>query len=206
MDLTEGINMRIILASKSPRRRELLSQLGKRLGFDFEIITRDTDEVLDEGIHPKEGVKILAVRKGAAVADELGEEALIISSDTLVELDGIALGKPTDKDDARRILIMLSEKEHNVHTGIAVHYKGRVYSGVASTAVSFRRIGSEEMTEYIESGEPMDKAGAYGIQGYAGRFVSSVSGDIDTVIGMSLVLTEKLMCEAIGESKEKAFR
>ena len=198
--------MRIILASKSPRRRELLSQLGKRLGFDFEIITRDTDEVLDEGIHPKEGVKILAVRKGAAVADELGEEALIISSDTLVELDGIALGKPTDKDDARRILIMLSEKEHNVHTGIAVHYKGRVYSGVASTAVSFRRIGSEEMTEYIESGEPMDKAGAYGIQGYAGRFVSSVSGDIDTVIGMSLVLTEKLMCEAIGESKEKAFR
>ena len=188
--------MRIILASKSPRRRELLGALAEKMGFEFEIITRETDEDLGASVHPKSGVEILAVRKGAAVAELLSDEALVISSDTLVELDGVALGKPTDKKDAERMLSMLSDREHNVHTGIAVHYRGRVYSGVASTAVRFIKISGEEMDKYIESGEPMDKAGAYGIQGYAGRFVSSVRGDIDTVIGMSMVLTEKLIREA----------
>ena len=188
--------MRIILASKSPRRRELLGGLADKLGFEFEIITRETDEELDASVHPKDGVEILAVRKGAAVAELLSDEELVISSDTLVELDGVALGKPTDKKDAERMLSMLSDREHNVHTGIAVHYRGRVYSGVASTAVRFIKITGEEMDKYIESGEPMDKAGAYGIQGYAGRFVSSVRGDIDTVIGMSMTLTEKLIRQA----------
>ena len=189
--------MRVILASKSPRRRELLGKLGSEMGFEFEIITRDTDESLGEEISCLQGVEILAVRKGAAVAAGLPLDSLIISSDTLVELDGMALGKPTDEEDARRMLTLLSARSHNVHTGIAVHFGGQVYSGVASTAVKFRNIEDDEMEYYIKSGEPMDKAGAYGIQGYAGRFVESYDGDFDTVIGLSLALTRRLIEEAV---------
>ena len=189
--------MRVILASKSPRRRELLGKLGEEMGFDFEIITCETDERLDEGVSCLRGVEILAVRKGAAVAAELSSDSLVISSDTLVELDGVALGKPTDEGDARRMLTLLSARAHNVHTGIAVHYGGRVYSGVASTAVKFRNIEADELEYYVKSGEPMDKAGAYGIQGYAGRFVESCDGDFDTVIGLSLELTRRLIEEAL---------
>ena len=189
--------MKVILASKSPRRRELLGKLGVEMGFEFEIITRETDERLDEGISCLQGVEILAVRKGAAVAAELSDDCLIISSDTLVELDGVALGKPIDEEDAERMLTSLSSRAHNVHTGIAVHYRGGVYSGVASTAVRFRKIEKEELEYYIKSGEPMDKAGAYGIQGYAGRFVEGYDGDFDTVVGLSLALVRRLIEEAV---------
>ena len=189
--------MRVILASKSPRRRELLGKLGVEMGFEFEIITRETDERLDDGISCLQGVEILAVRKGAAVAAELSDDCLVISSDTLVELDGVALGKPIDEADAERMLTSLSSHAHNVHTGIAVHFRGRVYSGVASTAVRFREIEKEEMDAYIKSGEPMDKAGAYGIQEYAGRFVEGYDGDFDTVVGLSLALTRGLIEEAV---------
>ena len=189
--------MKVILASKSPRRRELLGKLGEEMGFEFEIIARETDERLDEGISCLQGVEILAVRKGAAVAAELSDDCLIISSDTLVELDGVALGKPIDEEDAERMLASLSSRAHNVHTGIAVHYRGGVYSGVASTAVRFRKIEKEELEYYIKSGEPMDKAGAYGIQGYAGRFVEGYDGDFDTVVGLSLALARRLIEEAV---------
>ena len=186
--------MEIILASKSPRRKELLG----RLYTDFKIITREVDESLPDGVHPKEGVRILAVRKGEAVAKE-HTGAMIISSDTLVEKDGIPLGKPTDREDAARMLRLLSGKTHNVHTGVAVHYKGRVYSGASTTEVSFRELSDGEIESYIDSGEPMDKAGAYGIQGLGGRFVSSYNGDYDTVVGLSLSLTEALVDKALSE-------
>ena len=182
--------MRIILASKSPRRKELLSQM-----FDsFEIITADADETLPDGVHPSRGVEILAVRKGAPVAKD-APDALVISSDTLVELDGVALGKPRDTEDAARMLRALSGRAHNVHTGVAVHYRGAVHSGTATTAVRFRALTDEEIDEYIRSGEPMDKAGAYGIQGLAGKFVEGYDGDYDTVVGLSMRLLRSL-CEA----------
>ena len=183
--------MRVILASKSPRRRELLSQMFE----SFEIITADADETLPSGIHPSQGVEILAVRKGAPVAAD-AEDALVISSDTLVELDGAALGKPRDTEDAARMLRSLSGRAHNVHTGVAVHYGGRVYSGTATTAVRFRVLTDEEIYEYIRSGEPMDKAGAYGIQGLAGKFVEGYDGDYDTVVGLSMRLLRSLCEEA----------
>ena len=126
--------MKIILASKSPRRKELLSKLVS----DFDIITSDADETLPEGMHPKDGVRLLAERKGEVVLPLAPSDALIISSDTLVELDGVALGKPKDDSDAENMLLSLSGREHNVHTGVAVHYKGRVYSGVDSCAVRFK--------------------------------------------------------------------
>ena len=184
--------MRIILASKSPRRRELLGEIYK----DFEIITAETDETLPGDVHPREGVAMLAVRKGAAVKETVGDDALVISSDTLVELGGVPLGKPKDAADAEIMLTSLSGKAHNVHTGVAVHYRGRVYSGTATTAVIFREIGIDEIREYIAGGEPMDKAGAYAIQGEGGRFIAGYDGDYDTVVGLSLKLTKELINKA----------
>ena len=184
--------MRVILASKSPRRKGLLREL-----FDsFEIITAEVDETLPESIHPREGVEILAVRKGAPVAAE-NPDALVVSSDTLVELGGVPLGKPTDALDAKNMLRTLSGNTHRVHTGVAVHYKGRAVSGVDSTAVIFRTLSDVEIDEYIATGEPMDKAGAYGIQGKGGVFVSGYEGSFDTVVGLSVALTDRLCKEIV---------
>ena len=189
--------MRIILASKSPRRRELLSSLAREIGFQFDIIVKETDETVGD-IHPRLAVEELAIRKGAAVAADY-PAALVISSDTLVELDGVPLGKPCDDADAYRMLSSLSGRSHNVHTGIAVHYDGRVYSGVASTAVRFISLTHDMINGYIASGEPRDKAGAYGIQGGAGKFVSEYDGEFDTVVGFNITLLKKLLSEAVGD-------
>ena len=183
--------MRVILASKSPRRKELLRELFE----NFEIIVSEVSEELDEGCNVLSGVEILSVRKGAAIAEE-NPNALVISSDTLVELDGKALGKPVDKSEATEMLRSLSARSHNVHTGVAVHYKGKVFSGVATSTVYFREISKHELFEYVESGAPMDKAGAYGIQGEAGKFVSHYDGDFDTIVGLSLRLTRELIKKA----------
>ena len=183
--------MRYILASKSPRRKELLSEIIK----DFDIITAEVDESLPGEIHPREGVEILAVRKGEVVAMD-NPDALVISSDTLVELGGVPLGKPVDKEDAIRMLTSLSGKAHNVHTGVAVHYNGKVFSGVATTAVYFRDMTEEEIKEYVDSGDPMDKAGSYGIQSGGGKFVEKIEGDYDTVVGLSMNLVKKLIEDA----------
>ena len=180
---------KIVLASKSPRRRELLSQLF----CDFDVIVKDVDEALPEWINIREGTELLAIKKGKAVADTLPWDYLIISSDTLVELDGMALGKPVDKSDAYKMLTSLSGRAHNVHTGVAVHYRGECYSGVATTGVYFRPLTDKEILDYIDTGEPMDKAGAYGIQGLGGAFVERFDGDFDTVVGLSLALTKELI-------------
>ena len=181
-------NIRVILASKSPRRRELLSKIIE----SFEIIVSDADESVEVGTHPRDAVEILAVKKGEIVAKE-NPDALVISSDTLVELSGVALGKPRDKDDAFSMLSSLSGKAHNVHTGVAVSYRGRVLSGRDTTAVYFKEITPSQIEEYIETGEPMDKAGSYAIQGIGGKFIEKYEGDFDTVVGLSLKLTEKLI-------------
>lgn len=191
--------MKIVLASKSPRRREILGKIVE----DFEIITAPTDESLEGGVHPKEGVVILAERKGAAVVRLVGEEAMIISSDTLVELGGVPLGKPKDRDGAIAMLKGLSGRRHNVHTGVAVRYRGAVVSGVATTEVEFRELTDSEIAAYVDSGDPYDKAGAYGIQGEAGKFVKAYYGDLDTVIGLSSALTRELMEKALQEGEAK---
>ena len=190
--------IKVVLASKSPRRRELLRNI-----FDeFDIITRDTDETFPDGLHPKEAVEILAVRKGAAVARELSFDTLVISSDTLVELGGIPLGKPESEEDAIKMLLALSGKAHNVHTGVAVHYKGRVYSGVDSATVIFKDFSLCEAEAYVKTGEPMDKAGAYAIQGVGGKLVSKYEGEFNTIVGLSLNLTKKLIDMAVCDDEE----
>lgn len=185
--------MRIILASKSPRRRQLLSEIVA----EFDIITCECDETLPADVHPRRGVEILAVRKGQAVLGELSNDDLIISSDTLVELDGVPLGKPKNEEDARAMLRSLSGRSHNVHTGVAIHYRGRMFSGVDSTAVYFKPLTEQQISEYIASNEPMDKAGSYGIQGLGGKFVEKYEGRFDTVVGLSVKLTKELIKKAL---------
>ena len=181
--------IRIILASKSPRRRELLGQLFP----SFEVVVREVDETLEPRVHPREGVEFLAVRKGAAVAAELPEDVLVISSDTLVELGGVPLGKPADESDAFDMLSRLSGNTHNVHTGVAVHYCGRVVSGVATSSVTFKTLRRDEIDWYISTREPMDKAGAYGIQEKGGIFVRRIEGDYLNVLGLPLCKTYELL-------------
>ena len=189
---------KIVLASGSPRRRELLSKLYDK----FDIITSEVDESLDEGITPICGVEMLAVRKGAAVAAMLADDSVIVSSDTLVEIGGVPLGKPTSREDAYRMLSMLSGNYHNVHTGIAVHYAGGVVSGVASARVKFKPLTDEEIYAYIDGGEPMDKAGAYAIQGEGGKFIEGYDGDFDTIMGLSVSLTKSLIDKITGENND----
>ncbi len=190
--------MRIILASNSPRRRELLGRLFE----DFEIITKPTDETLPEGVSLDVGVSELAVRKGRAVAEDISDDALIISADTLVELDGLPLGKPADEADAKATLMMLSGRTHNVHTGVAVHLGGRVYRAVDTAHVTFRAMSEDEIEEYIKSGEPMDKAGSYAIQGLGRKFVLSYDGDFDAIVGLGLKLTDELIKAAMREDED----
>ena len=191
--------MQLILASKSPRRREILGAMGYR----FDILTSEADETLPEGMTPREGVELLAIRKGAAVAETLSPDAdvAILSSDTLVDLGGVALGKPIDEEDAFRMLKALSGAGHYVHTGVAVRHGDTVVSGVDSTAVYFRPLADEEIRAYIATGDPMDKAGSYGIQGAAGAFVRKIEGDFDTVMGLSSRLSEELLSK-IGVEKK----
>lgn len=187
--------MKVVLASKSPRRRELLLNLFS----EFDIITSEVDETLPSSVHPRKGVELLAIRKGEAVCRDLPENTLVISSDTLVEMDGIALGKPIDAADAIGMLTSLSGRSHNVHTGVAVHYKNKVYSGVDSTEVVFLPLDKKTIEDYVATGEPMDKAGAYGIQGVGGRLVREYHGAFDTVVGLSLRLTRSLIEQVLTE-------
>lgn len=217
--------VRIILASASPRRRQLLSEIIPR----FEIITEETDETLPTDMHPLDGVRVLAERKGLAVNSssklnkvgniiennsinidkvdikhkELLEnikrcgEYMIISSDTLVEIDGKPLGKPISEENAVEMLMILNGKEHRVHTGISVYYKGNVYSDTATSSVFFKNFDIEKAKWYVNTGEPMDKAGSYAIQGIGVELVDRYEGDFDTIVGLSLTLTQKLMKKAL---------
>lgn len=189
---------RIILASGSPRRRELLGRIYDK----FEIITSEVDERLDADIPPLAGVEILSVRKGRAVAENLTPDCIVISSDTLVEIGGIPLGKPVSREDAYRMLRLLSGEYHNVHTGVAVHFGGRVVSGVASARVKFKSLSDDEIYAYIDGGEPMDKAGAYAIQGEGGKFIEGYEGGFDTIMGLSVDLTRSLIEKITGDRNE----
>ncbi len=185
---------KLILASASPRRREILASMG----FLLTVRTAEIDESLPEKIAPYDGVRLLAIKKGEAVVAEMGDDIPVLSADTLVELRGEALGKPAHRADAIRMLSALSGSVHYVHTGVCVHYKGRVLAQTDTTAVHFRPLTEAEILAYVDSGEPMDKAGAYGIQGAAGAFVSKIEGDFDTVVGLSGRLVKQLLSKAEG--------
>lgn len=182
--------MNIILASGSPRRRELL----ERMGIDeFDIITSDADESVDEALPPAEQVEVLSRRKADAVAAQVSLDDLVIAADTVVALEGTVLGKPADEEDAFRMLSALSGVRHHVYTGVTVRMGDRVLTRHEVTAVDFRALEPDEVELYIATGECMDKAGAYGIQGYGCLLVESIVGDYYNVMGLPVGLLARML-------------
>ena len=175
--------MNIILASNSPRRRELLGQMGIER---FHIISPDVDETVAAGLSPAQIVEELSLRKAGAAAKGAGPEDLIIAADTVVALDGAVLGKPHSGDEAFAMLSALSGREHCVYTGVTVLGGGQAATEHEETAVAFRALSPEEIRDYIATGEPMDKAGAYGIQGVGALLVQGIRGDYCNVVGLPL--------------------
>jgi septum formation protein len=172
--------MGIILASASPRRRELLEMLG--IG-GFDVIPADVDEAV-LNLAPDETVMDIARQKARRVACSCSADDLIIAADTLVYLDGEALGKPETVDDAKSMLRRLSGVKHTVYTGVAIIKNGNEASFAEKTDVFFRELREEEIDAYIKTGEPMDKAGAYGAQGKGAMFISRIEGDFFNVMGL----------------------
>lgn len=174
--------MDIILASQSPRRKELLGQMGLK---GFKIIAPDVDETMEENLSPAQTVEELSMRKARAVAEYVeDEDALIIAADTVVALDGGILGKPADEREAFGMLSALSGNRHRVYTGVTVLKGSRSITSHEETIVTFRELDPEEIMDYIATEEPMDKAGAYGIQGLGALLVSGIEGDYFNVMGL----------------------
>ena len=171
--------MSVILASASPRRKELL----EKIGLTFCVIPSDAEEDIDSSLTPEEQVKALSLLKGRDVAASHNDD-LVISADTLVCLDGELLGKPANEDDARRMLRRLSGAKHSVYTGVSIICGGAELSEYEKTDVYFRDLSDEEINNYIASKEPMDKAGSYGAQGLGSVFVSRIDGDFFNVMGL----------------------
>lgn len=171
----------VILASQSPRRRELLGLIG----IPHTVMPADIDETVMPHEAPVPHCERLAREKAHALAVR-HPDAVVIAADTIVVLDGAILGKPADVADARRMVRMLSGRSHTVHTAIAVARDGRTESAVESVEVTFRALTDEEIDAYVATGESMDKAGAYGIQGWGATIVERVNGDYFSVMGLGL--------------------
>ena len=177
----------LILASQSPRRRQLLSQIG----LTYSILPANIDEdAVSLVLPPQEYVRELSKRKALYIREEIGgAKAIILGADTIVVIDGRILNKPTDPDDAFLMLKQLSNRMHEVFTGITLveSHTGNIKSEVQRTEVYFRELDDEEIRQYIASGSPMDKAGAYGIQeDYGAVFVSKINGCYYNVVGLPL--------------------
>jgi len=181
---------RIILASASPRRRELLAQIG----VEFHVLPAHIDEARRVDEAPTAYVQRLALEKAQAV-HALHPEALVLGADTTVEIDGHALEKPINRADAERMLRSLSGRTHYVHTGIALLGADGQRTHLETTSVTFSAIDEAELLHYLDSGEPYDKAGAYGIQGYAARWIPRIEGDYFNVMGLPLAATVRLLRE-----------
>jgi len=181
----------IALASASPRRRELLTQLG----YSFSLVKSDIDECQHQGELPLAYVERLALEKARVGYQRLAEPLPTLGADTIVEIDGQVLGKPTDLADFQRMMRLLSGRQHQVSTAVAVWGALQPQSVVVTTKVWFKTLSEQEMLAYWQSGEPADKAGGYGIQGLAGRFVTRIDGSYFAVVGLPLFETEQLLLQ-----------
>ena len=183
--------MKVVLASASPRRRELLKQLD----VATEIVPADFDEAVSLESDAAATVLFNAVGKGREVAARTGTELPVIAADTVVARDGVILGKPADAEEAKEMLRFLSGKVHQVLTGVYVAYGDRELSQVCTTQVYFRKLTEEEIEAYVATGEPLDKAGAYGIQGKGAILVEHIEGDYNNVVGLPLTLVYSMLRE-----------
>lgn len=181
----------LILASGSPRRRELLAPLG----VEFTVVPADIDESVVDGEDPVGYVRRLAIAKAHAVAVQHPAH-VVIAADTTVDVDGEILGKPTDHDDAARMLRLLAGHTHHVHTGVAVQRGEQTEAGVESTAVTFAPLTDATIEWYLGTGESFDKAGGYAMQGAGAVLVERVDGSVSNVIGLPLTLLLRLSADA----------
>ncbi len=182
---------KLILASASPRRHELLTAAG----IAHTVLTADTDESLPDGIPPQQAVEMLSAKKAAAVLPIAPADSIILAADTVVALDSNILGKPKDEADALRMLTSLSGRSHDVYTGVTLTNGQTTVTAHAKTAVTMRNIPEAEIVSYIKTGEPMDKAGAYGIQGRAALFVTGITGNYANVVGLPVSLVGDILRE-----------
>ncbi len=173
--------MNIILASNSPRRKELLTLAS----IPYTVIPADCDESLSEGIAPNEAVTQLALRKAENVFKN-NQSSMIIAADTVVALGNTILGKPADEDDAFRMLTLLSGKTHSVYTGVCIMTKEKTDVFFSKTQVNFYDLTEKEISDYIKTKEPFDKAGSYGIQGKGSLLVKGINGDYFNVVGLPI--------------------
>lgn len=181
---------RLILASSSPRRARIL----KSLGLKFEVQPADVDETLHEGEPPERAVRRLARRKAAV--PKCVENDCVIAADTVVVLRKRILGKPKDRADAAAILRDLSGRSHTVVTGVAVRWGVRIRTAVDRTEVRFRQIGEDEIQQYVRTGEPLDKAGAYHVEGGGAAFIEAIHGSPSNVAGLSVTTARRLLKRA----------
>lgn len=177
---------RVILASQSPRRRELLSLIG----ISHEVRPANVDETYLPGETPAGHAERLAREKATAIGEP---EAVVIGSDTIVVVDGDVLGKPTDAADAARMLARLSGRTHEVMTAVAAAWRGRIEAAVEKVDVEFRQLTATDIAHYVATREPLDKAGAYGIQGFGATLVRRVDGDYFAVMGLPLQLLVRVL-------------
>ncbi len=169
---------RIILASASPRRRELISLITT----EFEIHTSDVDETIEKGTSPEDAVMLLSQKKAMAVS-ELFKGRTVIGADTIVVCDGVILGKPENRENAKEMLRSLSGRTHQVLTGVTITDGEKTDTFFVSSDVSFLNLTEDEISSYVQSGEPDDKAGAYAIQGKGSLFVEKINGDYFNIVG-----------------------
>ncbi len=181
--------MELILASASPRRKELLT----RMGLEFTVRTASHDESMDPEKAPQEEVKRVSALKAKAVKALCKEDALIIAADTIVVLGDAVMGKPATEEEAYTMLKSLSGREHRVITGLSVMQAEKEETVSVTTDIRFRELRDEEIYAYVRSGEPMDKAGAYGIQGLGGLFVESLRGDYYNVMGLPICTLAQIL-------------
>jgi septum formation protein len=190
MPLTMTRTHTLQLASTSPRRREILAALG----LEFTVVHVDVDETPRDGERPDEMVVRLAVAKAEAAPNGTG--VAVVAADTAVVVDGRILGKPASEDDCVATLAALAGRGHTVFTGVALRTAAGTRTALSATDVHFRDIGRDEALAYWQSGEPRDKAGAYGIQGLGGLFVERIEGSYSGVVGLPVFETAALLAEA----------
>jgi len=185
------MNKKIILASASPRRKELLESMGLK----FEVVVSHVDENIEGKDFSTELIENLAAEKAMEVAGKIDFPAIVIGSDTVVVINNHVLGKPKDKNDAFNMLKMLSGKTHEVISGIAIvdTETNKILKDFVLSEVTFKELSDEEINNYIETGEPLDKAGAYAIQGLAGMFVKSITGCYSNIVGISVFKLAELL-------------
>ncbi|NGF75265.1 septum formation protein Maf [Fluviicola sp. SGL-29] len=185
--------MKLILGSKSPRRQQLLREMG----FSFEVRVKDTDESYPDHLQPAEIARYIAMQKAQALQEELQHDEILLTADTIVCVDTRILGKPRDENEAREMLQLLSGRKHLVMTGVSIADRENITTEYCETTVHVRALTTEEITAYIEKCQPFDKAGSYGIQEWFGAVaVEKIEGSYNNVVGLPTHLVYRLLKSA----------